>query len=499
MNEETVKKCNSCAPKGVTYSLQNGRPQVMVGEDFLKEDFGGQSWLEQAKALTGMMNQGAFGPEYMPGGSALQSSADLGIVPSAGVTLKDKRMPFGNTVSPELITGHPAPAETTQIKNTRQNSQLINTSALLFGDILGSTQPKEGAIRNFTLAQTSAGEVLPPVFLQEDKGRGEKRGGDLPAPVPPIRHDERKSRFPYGPGQGRKDLDKPIVLPDPSPQEPGSGLSPFKIEAGQQGPSLPTEKGKRSDFVEPDPDRPPGERLKKPYRDLAKPHQDAVSKATKEGKQVRDLYLGTTEDCRARQFAWIASGFELDMLYKDYAILITEDEKDKVNDVLSMACDAVWASVLQHRGLYTPPAPIKPERGTLAADEIEKQLQDAIAKQFTDTKLVPTAVDQAWQQHISYFLTESGLSCRTPCKRAIETQYLGMELRVADMYFDTVQSMTEFPPYYDKGQQIPEVSEAEKATIELDKQKAPEGWAICSLRYKLHVTYEWIGYVVCVK
>lgn len=160
MNEETVKKCNSCAPKGVTYSLQNGRPQVMVGEDFLKEEFGGQSWMEQAKALTEMMSQGAFGPEYQPGGSALQSSAALGIESNAGMSRNEKHAPTRIAVTTQPAFSAPrkqAPSSELTVYAPQHNY----TSAELFGDILGSRPPEGGGIQNVSLAQTDAADVLP--------------------------------------------------------------------------------------------------------------------------------------------------------------------------------------------------------------------------------------------------------------------------------------------------------------------------------------------------
>lgn len=172
MNEETIKKCNTCAPKGMTYSLQNGRPQVMLGEDFMKEDFGGQSMMDQAKALTEMMAKGDFGPDYMERGDAHQNGAIVGATP------------IMEPPPASRFPGPPAMMEP-QVQRFRETEtpppalpgQRNYISAELFGpEILGSGPPPGGGIENFTLAETDAADILPGGALQRNSEGND--GGD---------------------------------------------------------------------------------------------------------------------------------------------------------------------------------------------------------------------------------------------------------------------------------------------------------------------------------
>jgi len=157
MNEETIKKCNTCAPKGMTYSLQNGRPQVMLSEDFMKEEFGGQSMMEQANALTEMMAKGDFGPEYTQGGKAHQNA---GIIDATPIMEARPASPFPG--QPAMMEPQVPPFTETETPPPSPPRQRNYTSADVFGaEILGSGPPAGGGIPSVTLAQTDAADVLP--------------------------------------------------------------------------------------------------------------------------------------------------------------------------------------------------------------------------------------------------------------------------------------------------------------------------------------------------
>lgn len=157
MNEETIKRCNTCAPKGMTYSLQNGRPQVMLSEDFMKAVFGGQSMMDQGKALAEMMANGDFGPEYMEGGKVHRSADMASEMPIA------KPTPLGPfSTQPAMTESQNPPFAKTELLSPASTNQRNYTSAELFGaEILGSGSPSGGGEENFTLAQTDAADVLP--------------------------------------------------------------------------------------------------------------------------------------------------------------------------------------------------------------------------------------------------------------------------------------------------------------------------------------------------
>lgn len=58
MDETTIKKCNACASEGLTYRLSNGRPQVMIGENYMREARDGMSYMQQASILADMIASG---------------------------------------------------------------------------------------------------------------------------------------------------------------------------------------------------------------------------------------------------------------------------------------------------------------------------------------------------------------------------------------------------------------------------------------------------------
>jgi len=79
MNDETIKQCNNCASDGLTYSLNNGRPQVMISENYMSEARDGLSYMQQASALADMMAQGEVSPNL--GNEAAHPSTPVELTP----------------------------------------------------------------------------------------------------------------------------------------------------------------------------------------------------------------------------------------------------------------------------------------------------------------------------------------------------------------------------------------------------------------------------------
>lgn len=212
MDEQTIKKCNNCAPKGVKYSLQNGRPQVMVGEDFLKEEFGGQSWMDQAKTLAEMIAKGDVGQEYMEDGKG------TGPLPPEWSRKPEQGADPFSAAEGHLLAGResPSPAESRTLHPSTRNY----TTAEVFGaQILGSGPPKEGVTKNFTLQETEAKDVLPGGHLIQEAN---DETGEQP----------KKKIHPYpdliGPdGKSFPDYDNPKPVPT------DGGTATTKDEDGQ--------------------------------------------------------------------------------------------------------------------------------------------------------------------------------------------------------------------------------------------------------------------------
>lgn len=75
MDDNTIKKCNNCASEGLSYRLNNGRPQVMISENYMSEARDGMSYMQQASMLADMMANGELDlGELFPAADAEESA-----------------------------------------------------------------------------------------------------------------------------------------------------------------------------------------------------------------------------------------------------------------------------------------------------------------------------------------------------------------------------------------------------------------------------------------